>query len=963
MQKVKFKLIAGFLILLAVICLLSTEKASGRTLYVDDSGGRDHTKIQNAIDTAQDGDTVFVYSGTYNEHVIVDRSINLTGESNATTRIESEGWGDEVTIIADWVNMSGFRITKSTIHVDSDVCIRVESDHNHIFENYCYSDVAGISLNSSNHNIIENNSCHDCYVSGINVHDSSFNIIKGNTCSSNSEAGISLDGSSDNTLENNLCSGSEHGIVFYSSEHIAIHSNSCDDNGYGITIDSDCRHMNLLSNHLTGNGISFRVRSNTDWTSNTIDTTNTVNNKPVCFYTGVSGVDVPGGAGQIILVNCSNMRIEDQDCSNASDGIQLWYSSDITISNSSCLENRYSGIYLYRSELSAISNVICSGNEDGIYLEKSDHNILTSNKLENNDHGIVLHSSRSSVLLENTMVNNGISFWLDSALDVWDTHTIPISNTVNGKPVYYYRNTTDITLPSGAGQVILANCSGIAVDDQNCSDCSTGMWVVRSSGVIVTNSNFSGNENGIVLLSSENCSIVNNSCSWNKECGIFLMSSHNSTISGNRCLDNGGTDFSFRASGINLDSFCHYNTITSNNCSYNRNQGIALFGSDHNSLLNNTCASNDDGGIRLSASSYNFIENNSCSDSWYGISLYGSTSNELVNNSCTGNRNYGVSFSSGELNRLTGNRITGNRIGVHLRKSSTNNVLYYNIIYNNAEYGVDATSRDNGASVNATNNYWGSNSGPYHVLNNSRGKGDNITDFVIFRPWLDENGTVNQTSMTGGQNDNGSNDETFFFALLIGSLGIAAATLVVFLFMVFSEGFRFSFFRLFTPLYTRLNEGNIDRDIEQENIRGRIYRFIKDNPGINFSGVKSEVAIGTGTTVYHLSVLQRERYIRSSASGNRKLFWVKRDFPGIEESILTNIQRTILTLLEKEGEMSRSKIHEKTGIPTSTLQVHIRQLVMSGKVRDEKRGRNHYCVLTENETNSLKMAGQTGRTR
>jgi len=887
--------------------------------------------------------------------VVVDKTINLTGESNATTRIESGGWGDEVTITADWVNMSGFRVTKSTTQADSDACIRVKSDHNRIFGNYCYGDVTGISLDSSDHNTIENNTCYDCYGSGIAVHDSSSNIIRRNTCSSNGGAGIALQGCRDIYLVRNLCSGSEHGILSYYSELITIYENSCDDNEYGITMDSDCRAMGLAGNRLTGNGISLRVRTDTDWSSNNIDITNTVNGKPVRFYTDASGIDVPEGSGQVILVNCSNMVVEGQDCSNASDGIQLWYSSDITVTNSSCFDNKYHGIYLYQSEGNTISNLSCSGNQDGIYLERSDHNTLISNRLEGNDNGITLHSSRSATLLENRMVNNGICFWRDGTPEVWTTHTIPSSNTVNERPVRYYRNETDMTVPAGAGQVILANCSGVTVDDQNCSGCSVGAWVVGSSGITVTNSSFTDNEDGIILLASENCTLENNTSSWNRGNGMTLMSSHNNTISGNRCLDNGDAGSSFTAgTGINLDFFCHYNTIIDNDCSFNRDQGIELRLSDHNALLNNTCDANGNGGIRLSGSDHNLARNNTCQDSWYGISLYGSTGNELVNNSCTGNNNHGFTLSSGESNRLMDNTITGNRIGIHLRKSSRDNAIHHNEIAGNTEFGVDATSRNNGASVNASHNYWGSNLGPYHLVNNSEGNGDNVTDLVIFRPWLDQNGTVNQSSAAAEPDDGGQEDEAFLSALLMTVLGIAAVALVVFLSMVFSEVFRFGLFHLFTPFYTRLREEKIEADIRQQTIRGRIYRFIEDNPGINFTGIKHAVSAGTGTMVYHLSVLQRERYIRSSVSGNRKLFWVKRDFPGQGDSGLTTIQRTVLALLKQEGEMSRTGILERTGIPSSTLHVHIRGLVVSGRVREEKRGRDHYCALAGKENQQLR---------
>jgi len=43
---------------------------------------------------------------------------------------------------------------------------------------------------------------------------------------------------------------------------------------------------------------------------------------------------------------------------------------------------------------------------------------------------------------------------------------------------------------------------------------------------------------------------------------------------------------------------------------------------------------------------------------------------------------------------------------------------------------------NDGVDVNATNNWWGHSSGPYHPAANENGSGDNVTDHVRFSPWL-----------------------------------------------------------------------------------------------------------------------------------------------------------------------------------------------------------------------------------
>jgi len=48
----------------SVLNVVDKSGASGTTIYVDDDGGADYTSIQDAIDAASEGDTVYVYSGT-----------------------------------------------------------------------------------------------------------------------------------------------------------------------------------------------------------------------------------------------------------------------------------------------------------------------------------------------------------------------------------------------------------------------------------------------------------------------------------------------------------------------------------------------------------------------------------------------------------------------------------------------------------------------------------------------------------------------------------------------------------------------------------------------------------------------------------------------------------------------------------------------------------------------------------
>jgi hypothetical protein len=79
-------------------------------LYVGGDGPGNYSKIQDAIDNASAGDTIFVYSGVYYENVVVDKSINLVGENKYSTYIDGGGSGNVLYLTTDCITITGFTI-------------------------------------------------------------------------------------------------------------------------------------------------------------------------------------------------------------------------------------------------------------------------------------------------------------------------------------------------------------------------------------------------------------------------------------------------------------------------------------------------------------------------------------------------------------------------------------------------------------------------------------------------------------------------------------------------------------------------------------------------------------------------------------------------------------------------------------------------------------------------------------
>jgi len=70
--------------------------------------------IQEAINNSRQGDTVFVKSGIYFEHIVVDKnSLRLVGENRDTTIIDGNGTGITVYVEANNTVLSDFTIQNS----------------------------------------------------------------------------------------------------------------------------------------------------------------------------------------------------------------------------------------------------------------------------------------------------------------------------------------------------------------------------------------------------------------------------------------------------------------------------------------------------------------------------------------------------------------------------------------------------------------------------------------------------------------------------------------------------------------------------------------------------------------------------------------------------------------------------------------------------------------------------------
>lgn len=169
----------------------------------------DYPAIQAAVDAAPPGDTVFVRSGIYYEHVVVNKSLSLIGENKDTTVID----GLPITPELDYVSL----FVKDVMNV-------------HIAGFTLRNGPMGLELDHAHHCTITDNRIDTNYCDGLVLFDSNNNTILQNVIASNDGAGIDLVWSSNNSVVQNAIVNNTCGIQVQDASGNVIYRNNLVDN-------------------------------------------------------------------------------------------------------------------------------------------------------------------------------------------------------------------------------------------------------------------------------------------------------------------------------------------------------------------------------------------------------------------------------------------------------------------------------------------------------------------------------------------------------------------------------------------------------------------------------------------------------------------------------------------------------------------------------------------------------------
>jgi len=335
------------------------------------------------------------------------------------------------------------------------------------------------------------------------------------------------------------------------------------------------------------------------------------------------------------------------------------------------------------------------------------------------NYGIRLHKSSNNNVSGNVFVNCGLRVGYSNGNIVED-------NLVNGKPLIYLEDKSDLIINHDAGQALLVNCDRILVENLSLSQTDAGIQLWNTNNSNIANNSITNSTSGIEVLSSSNSNNIHgNNVLANSYCGIYLFQSSNNTIVANNAMNNAEC-------GIELDTSSG-NAVSGNNISGNYGIGLLLWdGSSSNRIEGNNITENASDGIVL----------------WGYYPRENTISGNDIKNNSRGIR-LGPYIDD---NIIVGNNISESKYSAFwIDEASDNRIFHNNVLNNNAPVYIEGPSFntwDDGYPSGG--NYWSPSytgtdlfNGPFQNIAGSDGIGDshyiidayNLDHYPLMNPY------------------------------------------------------------------------------------------------------------------------------------------------------------------------------------------------------------------------------------
>ena len=384
------------------------------------------------------------------------------------------------------------------------------------------------------------------------------------------------------------------------------------------------------------------------------------------------------------------------------------------------------GVWTNSQSNQLIENNIITSCESGMFIYFGWYITATGNTIENcQEYGIRIERSNYCEINSNTMTECGIAIVSDvtyHSVSHWNSHSMDAFNTVNGKPVIYWKGVSGGVVPSGAGQVFLVNCQNVEISGQTVSDTTMGIELIYSTGCTIKDNIALNNYFGLYLFQSSGALIENNIISSNgyfgggmniwRSDGITISNNIVSTTeaydhaifvwyslapvitqntvtttyshaifvasSGNNMITENIVDAAYGITASSNDNTM--NSVVENNIvNVHRDHGIYVVGPDC-IVRNNIVTGYSIYAFVITRASNTLVEGNEISGGSQGIRVYDSSNNILKGNMITDCKLGIVLVYSADSNTITENTFFTTSYAIYAHYRADNNLIYHNNI-------------------------------------------------------------------------------------------------------------------------------------------------------------------------------------------------------------------------------------------------------------------------------------------
>ncbi len=376
------------MVVMLVVGMLTVGTAGAAVWIVDDEmhSQTDFQDIQSAIDAADDGDTIYVYNGTFSENVIVNKSVTIIGNGSMETIVDGGGSGTVFDVTATNVTLMSMNITNGDFGV-----------------NFTGSGGAG-SMNGR---------IEMCWVMD------------------NNQTGIWISNCSDIFVYDCHIGFNGDGVYLYNTEFIDIHMNWIYNNtrrggkeNDGIRGDGTQNNISIEGNSIMYNtyGVDFYLIGGRKWQFDNI----TVRDNQVYGQTFTG----------IYFIYTKNSQIARNDVyMNGDDGIYIGDSDNMTVEYNDVFLNTGGGLQVMNSDsIDTFNNSFYQNTGPGVQYTSSNWSEIYHNEIFNNsNYGVMLNMATYIWVYYNNFHNNngtssqgyddGNNWWQnDTAGNHWNDH-------------------------------------------------------------------------------------------------------------------------------------------------------------------------------------------------------------------------------------------------------------------------------------------------------------------------------------------------------------------------------------------------------------------------------------------------------------------------------------------------------------------------------------------------------------